>query len=188
VILTKWFFEAGGIYYCIVMEYCENGDLRSRINEKKYLNKLFNSELVYNWIYEIINGTFYLHKKRIIHRDIKPNNIFLTKEAKIKIGDFGISREFDDESTSIASTSRVGTSKYMSPQVINHAKYTFKTDCWSIGCTLYEIITLNIFYDSIHYNLLNTNNEIMNISSMNLLNELLNMMLQIEENTRTVDD
>ena len=160
------------------------GDLRSKIDEKKILNKSFNLELIYNWIHEIINGIYYLHyNKRIIHRDIKPNNIFLTKEARIKIGDFGISRVFDDESTSIAST-HLGTYKYMSPQIVNHTKYTFKSDCWSIGCTLYELITLNIFYDSIHYETLKTNNEL-DISPMNILNELLNMMLKIDEANRS---
>ncbi len=168
------------------MEYCVNGDLHSRINEKKELNyKLFNSELIYNWIYEIINGIYYLHKQRIIHRDIKPQNIFLTKEARIKIGDFGISRAFDDESTSIAYTN-LGTLKYMSPQVRNYTDYTFKSDCWSIGCTLYELITLNLFVDSNHYtSAIQTNNEFINISSMSILNELLNMMLQIDENKRS---
>jgi len=166
------------------MEYCEMGDLRSKIDEKKKLNKSFNSELIYNWIYEIINGIYYLHQQRIIHRDIKPNNVFLTKEVRIKIGDFGISRVFDDESTSIAST-HLGTHKYMSPQVINYTDYTFKTDCWSIGCTLYELITLNIFVDSKHYTSVQSNDDLYNLSSMNILNELLNMMLKIEENKRS---
>ncbi len=178
----EWFLS--GIYYCIIMEYCENGDLRSRINEKKSLKKFFNLELIYNWINEIINGIYYLHnKQRIIHRDIKPNNIFLTNKARIKIGDFGISRVFDDESTSIAST-HLGTHKYMSPQVLNNSDYTFKTDCWSIGCTLYELITLNIFYDSVHYVSIDKINE-SNISSMNILNQLLNMMLQVDEHKRS---
>ena len=121
------------------MEYCENGDLRFRINEKKKLNKLFNSKLIYNWINEIINGIYYLHyTQRIKHRDIKPNNIFLTKQARIKIGDFGISRVFDDESKSIhATTNNIGTYKYMSPQIKSNNNYSYKTDCWSIGCTLY---------------------------------------------------
>jgi len=165
------------------MEYCENGDLRSRINEKKNLNKLFNLKLIYNWSHEIINGIYYLHDKRIMHRDIKPNNIFLTKDARIKIGDFGISRVFDDESTSIAST-YLGTFKYMSPQVKNHLDYTYKADCWSIGCTLYELITLNLFYDSIHFASIQSNKEL-NLSSMDILNQLLNMMLKTDENKRS---
>jgi len=165
------------------MEYCENGDLRSKINQKKNLNKLFNLKLIYNWSHEIINGIYYLHTQRIMHRDIKPNNIFLTKDARIKIGDFGISRVFDDESTSIAST-YLGTFKYMSPQVKNHIDYTFKADCWSIGCTLYELITLNVFYDSIHFASIQSNKEL-NLSSMDILNQLLNMMLKTDENKRS---
>jgi NIMA (never in mitosis gene a)-related kinase len=180
----EW-FVLESICYCIVMEYCQNGDLRFRINEKKKLNKLFNSELIYNWINEIINGIYYLHyTQRIIHRDIKPNNIFLTKQVRIKIGDFGISRVFDDESESLYATTRnAGTDKYMSPQIKSNNNYSYKTDCWSIGCTLYELITLNIYHDDLELN----DNEINldNISSMNILNQLLNMMLQKEENDRS---
>jgi serine/threonine protein kinase len=180
----EWFLESNGIYYCIVMEYCENGDLRYRINEKKKLNKLFNSELIYNWINEIINGIYYLHfNQRIIHRDIKPNNIFLTKQVRIKIGDFGISRVFDDESESLYATTRnVGTHKYMSPQIKLNNNYSYKTDCWSIGCTLYELITLNNYHDDLE---LNNQLNLDNISSMNILNQLLNMMLQKDENKRS---
>ena len=53
------------------MEYCENGDLRSKINEKKSLNKLFNSELIYNWIYKIINGIYYLHQFTLFTKNFK---------------------------------------------------------------------------------------------------------------------
>jgi serine/threonine protein kinase len=180
----EW-FVLESICYCIVMEYCENGDLRYRINEKKKLNKLFNSELVYNWINEIINGIYYLHyTQRIIHRDIKPNNIFLTKQVRIKIGDFGISRVFDDESESLyATTNNIGTYKYMSPQIKSNKKYSYKTDCWSIGCTLYELITLNICHDDLELNDDKINLD--NISTMIVLNQLLSIMLQKNENERS---
>jgi len=96
----------------------------------------------------------------------------LTKDAIIKIGDFGISRQFDSESTSIAKT-RAGTHKYMSPQIINNNDYNYKTDCWSIGCTVYELITLNIFYDSIHYALDDFN---LNVE-LDILNKLIDMYI-----------
>ena len=101
-------------------------------------------------------------------------NIFLTKDATIKIGDFGIARIFDDESTCIAKT-YAGTNYYMSPQIKSYNDYNFKTDCWSIGCTVYELFTLNIFYDSIHYQ----SNEFNLNVELNILNELLDMYIYI---------
>jgi serine/threonine protein kinase len=71
----------------------------------------------------------------------------------------------------------------MSPQIKSNNNYSYKTDCWSIGCTLYELITLNIYHDDFELN--NNQLDLENISSMNILNQLLNMMLQKEENDRS---
>ena len=81
-----------------------------------------------------------------------------------------------------ATTRNVGTDKYMSPQIKLNNNYSYKTDCWSIGCTLYELITLNNYHDDLE---LNNQLNLDNISSMNILNQLLNMMLQKDENERS---
>ena len=99
----------------------------------------------------------------------------MTKSANIKIGDFGIAREFNDDSDFNATT-YAGTHKYMSPEIldnygINNLEYDYKTDCWSIGCTLYELITLNVFFDSIDY----STKEFESNAELNILNELLRM-------------
>ena len=85
----------------------------------------------------------YIHEKRILHRDIKPHNVFLTTmnsaDAKVKIGDLGISREMSRATRMVKTFT--GTHIYMSPEVIDAKLYDFKCDVWSLGCPLYEMCT-----------------------------------------------
>ena len=76
----------------------------------------------------------------IIHRDIKPGNIFLDRGLNIKLGDFGLARILSENS--IYATTNVGTPYYMSPEQIEAANYTEKSDIWSVGCLLYELSSL----------------------------------------------
>ena len=76
---------------------------------------------------------------------MKPENIFITKNHKIKIGDFGISRQLDISNK--YTYSQVGTAKYMAPEVIKAEKYNNKVDIWGLGCIIYELLTLNICFD-----------------------------------------
>jgi NIMA (never in mitosis gene a)-related kinase 1/4/5 len=75
-----------------------------------------------------------------LHRDIKSQNIFLTTNGTVKLGDFGISKIL--ESTHEAAMTVVGTPYYMSPEVCENKPYTFKSDVWALGCVLYELCTL----------------------------------------------
>lgn len=82
----------------------------------------------------------YIHGWKILHRDIKLQNIFLTGNNTIKLGDFGISKVL--ESTVEAAMTVVGTPYYMSPEVCESKPYTFKSDVWALGCVLYELCAL----------------------------------------------
>jgi NIMA (never in mitosis gene a)-related kinase 1/4/5 len=82
----------------------------------------------------------HMHSKKILHRDLKPQNIFLTAEMHLKIGDFGISRVLDN-SAQMANTS-LGTPYYLSPEVCLGQPYDTKSDMWMLGCCLYELVTL----------------------------------------------
>lgn len=100
-------------------------DLLNRINEK-VLGKIAES---------VLSGLNYLHKQRIIHRDIKPLNILLDKHGNVKICDFGVSGEVVN---SLANTF-VGTQYYMAPERIMGKPYTVSCDVWSLGLTLLEV-------------------------------------------------
>ena len=70
----------------IIMKFAEGGNLKEKIEEKK----AFEENKIIDWFIEICEGIKYIHNKKIIHRDLKLNNIFLTKDNHIKIGDFGM--------------------------------------------------------------------------------------------------
>lgn len=75
------------------MEYAEGGTLADKIMDYKVKDKNFDTQTVLNWISQIVLGVMLMHSKNILHRDLKTQNIFLTKDNIVKIGDFGISKE-----------------------------------------------------------------------------------------------
>jgi NIMA (never in mitosis gene a)-related kinase len=81
-----------------------------------------------------------MHEKRIMHRDLKPANIFIAANGALKLGDLGLGRDFSSQT--IEAYSRVGTPLYMSPEVLKGNGYDWKSDCWSLGCVVYELACL----------------------------------------------
>lgn len=82
----------------------------------------------------------YIHKKKILHRDIKSSNIFLNANGTLKIGDFGISKVL--ENTTDQAQTVLGTPYYMSPELCENLPYEAKSDIWALGCILYELCAL----------------------------------------------
>ena len=124
------------------MEHAGKGDLKSVI--RKHIQneyKPLTEDQIWKWFAEIAAAVKYLHSRKIIHRDIKVENIFLSQELSVKLGDFGISKVLE-HSMDLAN-SGVGTPYYLSPEICQGLKYNFKTDIWMMGCLLYELCTLN---------------------------------------------
>ena len=97
----------------------------------------------------------HVHDRKILHRDIKCQNVFLTKAGIIKIGDFGIARVLR-HTVDIAKT-MVGTPYYLSPEIIEGRPYSFKSDIWSIGVMLYEMCALKPPFEGLNMHFLAMN-------------------------------
>ncbi|NXU32393.1 NEK5 kinase, partial [Thalassarche chlororhynchos] len=131
----------------IVMEYCDGGDLMKRINmqhgvlfdEDQVKDVIFRGKDV--WFVQISVGLKHIHDKKILHRDVKAQNIFLSNNGKVaKLGDFGIATQLN--STMEFAHTCVGTPYYLSPEICENRPYNNKTDIWSLGCVLYELCAL----------------------------------------------
>ena len=136
-------------YFYIIMEYADDGDLSKKIKQqknKKTSEKNFPEETIVKYFYQICQGINYIHSKNVIHRDIKSQNIFLTKNGSIKIGDFGIAKALSKTNSNAMTV--IGTPYYFSPEIINGEPYNYKTDIWSLGVVLYELCTLKLPFDS----------------------------------------
>ncbi|XP_006154283.1 serine/threonine-protein kinase Nek3 isoform X2 [Tupaia chinensis] len=137
IVTFKESFEAEGHLY-IVMEYCDGGDLMQKIKQQK--GKLFPEDMILNWFTQMCLGVNHIHKKRVLHRDIKSKNIFLTQNGKVKLGDFGSARLLS--SPMAFACTYVGTPYYVPPEIWENLPYNNKSDIWSLGCILYELCAL----------------------------------------------
>ena len=127
-------------YLNIVMEYCDGGDLSQFLEKNKETKKLLEENMIWNIFLKITIGLAALHKSKILHRDLKSLNIFLTKNLDIKIGDFGVAKILT--TTGFAKTI-IGTPYYLSPELCDELPYNDKSDVWALGCILYELCTYN---------------------------------------------
>ncbi len=119
----------------IIMEYCEGGDLAQYI--KGHVGRQVQEAKIWKFFIQMCIGLDFIHNKKILHRDIKSLNIFLTKDGDIRIGDLGVAKVLAD-SVDFART-MVGTPYYLSPEMCEEKPYNEKSDIWALGCVLYEL-------------------------------------------------
>jgi NIMA (never in mitosis gene a)-related kinase len=129
----------------IVMEYAAGGSLSEKLTDIKNSGMTVPTDKVVAWLSQIVIALMQIHSKHILHRDLKTQNIFLTEDDLIKVGDFGIAKALND-TADFAKTS-VGTPYFMAPEVIRGEKYQEKADIWALGCILYEIVTFKKPFD-----------------------------------------
>lgn len=132
------FMEAGVLN--IVMEYADGGNLRQlvKLQVRKQLGS-FTEERIMSWFAQLVLAVAYIHGKNVLHRDLKAQNVFLTKKNVVKLGDFGISKALTDD---VLASTACGTPESMSPEICRGEPYGKKSDIWSLGCVLYEMMML----------------------------------------------
>ena len=129
----------------IIMEYCDDGDLESKI-KKMARNKIkFDENLIWNYAFQILFGIKALHDKGVIHRDIKSANIFLSKlNNKCKIGDLNTGKVIKKNKNKNNSNYQIGTPTYFSPEIWKKGEISYKSDIWAFGCIVYEMCSLKM--------------------------------------------
>ena len=129
--------EEGANSY-IVMELVTGHTLREEIQKSKKLTVERSLEIIDG----VLDALSYSHTNGIIHRDVKPGNIMLTDSGDVKVMDFGIARAMDDIGATMTSTwNVVGTAQYLSPEQATGEAADLRSDIYSVGCLLYELVT-----------------------------------------------
>ena len=119
------------------MEYADGGDLLHKINKCKQMRSSIPEKECWNYFVQAVRGLQTLHELKIVHRDIKCANLFLTKDGKLKLGDLNVSKVAQG-----MLQTQTGTPYYASPEVWQDRPYDQKSDIWSLGCVLYEMVAL----------------------------------------------
>lgn len=103
-------------------------------------------EQILDWFTQICLGLKHVHDRKILHRDLKAQNIFLTKSGIVKLGDFGVAKILN--STLDNARTMIGTPYYLSPEIVDNHPYNFKSDIWALGVILYELCTSKPPFDA----------------------------------------
>jgi NIMA (never in mitosis gene a)-related kinase 1/4/5 len=128
----------------VIIYIYSGGDLHNRIKAQK--GKPFSENLILDWFTQICLALKHIHDKKILHRDLKSQNVFLNKNNIIKLGDFGISKCLEHTLEKVQTI--VGTPYYLSPEIVQNKPYSFKSDIWSLGILLYEMTCLKMPFDA----------------------------------------
>lgn len=124
----------------ILMDYADGGSLEDVVREAQKTHTPFTKEEVMAWTCQLVLALKYIHSQCVLHRDLKQGNIFLVGRRMVKLGDFGLARTLSSENQ-LAETA-CGTPYYLSPELCLGQKYNQKSDCWALGCVVYEMLTL----------------------------------------------
>ncbi len=116
----------------LALQFCPGGTLDQLLLERGRLAK----ERAYALVIDVAEGLSYTHERSVLHRDVKPANVFLTSDGRAKLGDFGTGIFLAEDSTE-----RVGTAFYMAPEIFEGAKASKRSDIYSLGVLAYEVLS-----------------------------------------------
>ena len=181
------FKENGNLY--IITEYINGGSLLDIIAKNIQQNKLIDEKKVWDFLVQSLNGLVYLHEvKKIIHRDIKPDNILLDYEDNLKISDFGVSaiRSEEVEDSLRCHNTVAGAIQFMSPEMAIGGNYDFKSDIYMLGLTFFMLMSNQLPEKKLDFGLFilpikNVNAKLPEIYSNTLKNFILKLLKDRDE-------
>eukprot|EP00201_Polytomella_parva_P006101 CAMPEP_0175077002 /NCGR_PEP_ID=MMETSP0052_2-20121109/23102_1 /TAXON_ID=51329 ORGANISM="Polytomella parva, Strain SAG 63-3" /NCGR_SAMPLE_ID=MMETSP0052_2 /ASSEMBLY_ACC=CAM_ASM_000194 /LENGTH=907 /DNA_ID=CAMNT_0016346327 /DNA_START=816 /DNA_END=3539 /DNA_ORIENTATION=- len=130
-------FRSGSDELLLVMAYCEGGDLNKCVKDYKKTGTSAPESQIWSWLVQLLLALSYTHSKRILHRDVKTQNIFLAR-GRAMLGDFGLAKRLDR--TADMAQTPIGTPFYMAPEIFKEEPYSYKSDMWALGCVIYELV------------------------------------------------
>lgn len=130
----------------IVMNFCDGGDLSGLIREHEERKEHFKEKQIIKWLTQLLMAVKYTHSNHVIHRDIKSQNIFIERNSRLRLADFGISKAL--ESTHANAKTFIGTPYYLSPELCQGSPYGPPSDMWAVGCVAYELTTFKTPFHS----------------------------------------
>ncbi|XP_010543158.1 PREDICTED: serine/threonine-protein kinase AtPK2/AtPK19-like [Tarenaya hassleriana] len=133
IVQLKYSFQTKYRLY-LVLDFINGGHLFFQL----YHQGLFREDLARVYTAEIVSAVSHLHEKGIMHRDLKPENILMDVDGHVMLTDFGLAKEFDENTRS---NSMCGTVEYMSPEIVRGKGHDKAADWWSVGILLYEMLT-----------------------------------------------
>ena len=133
IVAFKHYFEDTENIY-ILLEICQNQTLYELLKRRKRLTEI---EVQY-YAYQIIQALKYLHFQRVIHRNLKLANLFLTDKMELKVGDFGLATKLEHEGEKKRTV--CGTPNYVAPEILNEIGYSYEVDIWSLGVVIYTLL------------------------------------------------
>ncbi|XP_076091936.1 uncharacterized protein LOC143063599 isoform X2 [Mytilus galloprovincialis] len=138
---VMWEKKDSSMYMCIAMDYFPKGHLGQYIDEKRQSKEIIDEEKIKTWIGQIIEALVYAHEKGIIHRDVRPNNMYVNEDGNLVLGDFSVASVMGDTRTCTRST--LDITNYMAPEMTD--KFTMASDVWAFGCILLELTTTSLY-------------------------------------------
>ncbi len=128
-------------HHFVAMEYLPGGNLAVRTQ-----GAALAVEHALNWMKQLSNGLYFAHRKGVVHQDVKADNIFITTEGDLKIGDFGLARLMANKVYINPSTKGMGTPAYMSPELCRGEQQDQRSDMYSLGILFFEMVTGQLPY------------------------------------------